>query len=245
MWIVLGHVALAYLIVTLQWQLLLLALGINYLISIPGISMTYHRAISHNAVALPRWLEFIGLFLAGFSMQGSALSWSATHRQHHRYQGTEKDPHSPLFKSRWRIQFFSYFNTVKLPYIVDLGRSKLHLWFYNNYWYVNTVFVLLLGIISIDFLSFWIAVIGLTIFKLHIINSLSHATPKFLIPMEKDSTISNSLLLGLLFVNSGEAWHKNHHDDPKNARFGKQWYQIDIPFLLIKLLVLCNLATIE
>jgi stearoyl-CoA desaturase (delta-9 desaturase) len=103
----------------------------------------------------------------------------------------------------------------------------------------------LLGVISIDFLLFWIAVIGLTIFKLHIINSLSHATPKFLIPMNNGTNISNSLLLGVLFVNSGEAWHKNHHDDPKNARFGKQWYQIDMPFLLIKLLVFCKLAIIE
>ena len=63
-WIVLGHLALIYLIVTLKWQLLLLALFVHYVIAIPGISMTYHRSISHNAVALPKWLEFIGLFLS-------------------------------------------------------------------------------------------------------------------------------------------------------------------------------------
>ena len=106
MWIVLGHAALFYLVATMQWEMLLISLFMHYLISIIGISMTYHRSISHNAVVLPKWLEFIGLFLGGLSLQGSALSWAATHRQHHRYYGTEKDPHSPKAMGVWYIQIF-------------------------------------------------------------------------------------------------------------------------------------------
>jgi stearoyl-CoA desaturase (delta-9 desaturase) len=213
-------------------------LGIN-------ISMFAHRNWCHKAWSTNTFINLIGLFVFTVSLVGNSIGWVGIHREHHRFTDTEKDPHSPLYKSRWRIQFLSYFNPVKLPYIVDVGRSNLHLWFYKHYWYINLIFVMLLGVTSIDFLLFWIAVIGLTIFKLHIVNSLSHATPKFLIPMNSSTNISNSLVLGVLFVNSGEAWHKNHHDDPKNARFGKHWYQIDIPFMLIKCLVFCNLATIE
>jgi len=58
-WIVLGHIAFMYLLFTFQWQLLLISLLMHYLIAIPGISMTYHRSISHNAIKLPKYIEFI------------------------------------------------------------------------------------------------------------------------------------------------------------------------------------------
>ena len=43
-WIVLGHLALMYLLFTWEWKLLLLALGINYIISQVGISLTFQRS---------------------------------------------------------------------------------------------------------------------------------------------------------------------------------------------------------
>jgi stearoyl-CoA desaturase (delta-9 desaturase) len=141
-------------------------LGIN-------ISMFAHRNWCHKAWTANSLINLLGLMTFTASLVGNSIGWVGIHREHHRYTDTEKDPHSPLYKSRWRIQFLSYFNPVKLPYIVDVGRSNLHLWFYKNYWYINLVFFILLGITSIAVLSFWIAVIGLTIFKLHLINSLS------------------------------------------------------------------------
>ena len=43
----------------------------------------------------------------------------------------------------------------------------------------------------------------------------------------------HSLILAL--TNPGECWHKNHHDDPKNYRIGKRWYEIDPPAALIEI----------
>ena len=217
--------------------------AISWLLGI-NISMFAHRNWCHKSWTTTSFINSLGLLMFSFSLVGNSIGWVGIHREHHRFTDTEKDPHSPLYKSRWRVQFFNYFNPVKLPYIVDVGRSNLHLWFYKNYWYINVIFFILLSIISIDLLLFWIAIVGLTILKLHSINSFAHATPKFLIPNNDNSAISNSILLALININSGEAWHKNHHDDPKNANFSKKWYQLDPPFLVIKFLEFCRLATI-
>ena len=34
----------------------------------------------------------------------------------------------------------------------------------------------------------------------------------------------------------GEGYHNNHHKQSSNADFGVKWYEIDITFLVIKLL---------
>jgi stearoyl-CoA desaturase (delta-9 desaturase) len=34
----------------------------------------------------------------------------------------------------------------------------------------------------------------------------------------------------------GEAWHNNHHHDPKSPKYGKQWWEVDPTFWLIKLI---------
>jgi fatty-acid desaturase len=40
----------------------------------------------------------------------------------------------------------------------------------------------------------------------------------------------------------GEPWHANHHEDPKNWRFGKHWYQIDLGAVLIRTSVALKIA---
>ena len=213
MWIVLGHVALAYLIVTLQWQLLLLALGINYLISIPGISMTYHRAISHNAVALPRWLEFIGLFLAGFSMQGSALSWSATHRQHHRYQGTEKDPHSTKVMGTWYVQMFGYsFSKIDPRSVVNMFKTHHAVWHKYYYWIYVPILIGSLFVLPVNLaLAIFWAPIAITFHFEGFINTWTH---------DWGNDVPSNRPWVNLFI-GGEAWHENHHTHPGEMRFHK------------------------
>ena len=38
------------------------------------------------------------------------------------------------------------------------------------------------------------------------------------------------------FLMMGEGYHNNHHKQSSNADFGVKWYEIDITFLVIKLL---------
>lgn len=213
MWIVLGHLALAYLVVTLQWQLLLLALIVHYIIAIVGISMTYHRAVSHNAVTLPKWLEFIGLFLAGFSMQGSALSWAATHRQHHRYQGTEKDPHSTKVMGTWYVQMFGYaFSKIDSRSVTSMFKTHHAIWHRYYYWIYAPILIgsLVLLPTNIALAIFW-APIAITFHFEGFINTWTH---------DWGNDIPSNRPWVNLFI-GGEAWHENHHDRPGEMRFHK------------------------
>ncbi len=206
------------------------------------VTLFAHRAWSHKAWIPNKLVNLYGLIMFSLLFVGNSLGWVSVHREHHRYTDTEKDPHSPYFKSRLRIHFLSYFNSFKIQYATDLIRTKEHVFFAKYYWHFNGIILLLLFLIDPSWLSFWIAVLGINIIKMHTINSLSHNTPKFLIPIANTDTSSNSILLALLNINSGEAWHKNHHQDPKNWNFGRKWYEIDPPSWVIRSLVFLKMA---
>ena len=50
----------------------------------------------------------------------------------------------------------------------------------------------------------------------------------------------NNALVALLA--SGEGWHNNHHADPRSARHGHKWWEIDLTWLAIRLLMVLGLA---
>jgi stearoyl-CoA desaturase (delta-9 desaturase) len=70
------------------------------------------------------------------------------------------------------------------------------------------------------------------------INSLCHAAGGQ--PYEAGDDSRNNLLCGVLAL--GEGWHNNHHAFPTSARHGLAWWQLDITYLLIRLLQLARLA---
>jgi stearoyl-CoA desaturase (delta-9 desaturase) len=51
----------------------------------------------------------------------------------------------------------------------------------------------------------------------------------------------NNMLIGLLA--GGEGWHNNHHAAPASARHGHKWWEFDLAWLMIRLLMLLGLAT--
>ena len=42
----------------------------------------------------------------------------------------------------------------------------------------------------------------------------------------------NNVFIGILAA--GEGWHNNHHADPRSARHGQRWWELDIAWLLIR-----------
>ena len=227
-----------------SWSNLALLVMFSWFMSM-HITMFAHRAWCHKSW-YPSWIvNWWGMIFFTLCLVGNSIGWVGVHREHHRYCDSPKDPHSPYHKSRWSIQFFSYFNKVKTQYIVDVGRDRLHLNFYHWYWAINLTWFVLLYFINPTVLGIWIAAIGLTIFKMHTINSLCHNTPKILLPIDNNAASSNSILLILFNINNGEAWHKNHHQDPANWNFGQAWWQLDPPAWIIRLLTALRLARVR
>jgi stearoyl-CoA desaturase (delta-9 desaturase) len=50
----------------------------------------------------------------------------------------------------------------------------------------------------------------------------------------------NNLFVG--YISNGEGWHNNHHADPRSARHGHAWWELDVTWLTIRLLGMAGLA---
>lgn len=246
--IILSAVAITFPIVSILWIFLnlnlesILTLYLTSWFTAIHVTLFAHRAWTHKAWIPNLVVKIYGLFMFTVLLVGNSIGWVSVHREHHRHTDTDKDPHSPYFKSRLQIHFLSYFNEIKIQYITDLMRDKHQLFFAKHYWTINLILFLVLLLIDPNLLFFWIAVLGVNVIKMHTINSLGHNTPGFLLPINNTAGSSNSLILALININNGEAWHKNHHEDPKNWNFSKRWYEIDPPAWIIRLLVFTRLA---
>ena len=59
-------------------------------------------------------------------------------------------------------------------------------------------------------------------------------------PFRSHDESRNNLIFGVLAL--GEGWHNNHHAFPTSARHGLRWWQLDISYLVIRVMALAGLA---
>src|SRR3954471_9872960 len=70
-------------------------LGIGYLLTAIGVTVGYHRLLTHRAFTTYKPVEYVLAGLGSMSLQGSVIDWVADHRKHHAHTDTDGDPHSP------------------------------------------------------------------------------------------------------------------------------------------------------
>jgi stearoyl-CoA desaturase (delta-9 desaturase) len=71
------------------------------------------------------------------------------------------------------------------------------------------------------------------------VNSVTHLWGYRNYDTDEDSR--NNIVVGL--IANGEGWHNNHHADPRSARHGHRWWEIDNTYLTIRFLAWVGLAT--
>jgi stearoyl-CoA desaturase (delta-9 desaturase) len=70
-------------------------MAVMYLITALGITVGFHRLLTHRAFQTHPWLERTFAVMGSLSVQGSVMDWVADHRKHHAHTDVEGDPHSP------------------------------------------------------------------------------------------------------------------------------------------------------
>lgn len=185
----------------------------------------YHRTVSHKNSLHPLVESFL-MFLSWAGVSGSVIAWAGTHRMHHRYADTEKDPHSPIHRGLFRSYWDSSGNEDIVRYVPDLLRNKLYL-FQHKHYFKFLIALHLLGYFALPLQWYW----GLLI------------TPAFLMWFAGSSvnafchTKRGSINIPILgYLHAGEGWHKNHHEQPSNSSF-RHWadWGGHIHFLLRKI----------
>ena len=131
-------------------------------------------------------------------------------------------------------------------YCRDLMRDPYYRWLQRNLNWVLVYAVHALAFLLVGFgLSFVFArenivyftasfffwtVIMRTVYTWHVtwaINSAAHMWGYRNYETREDSR--NNWLFALL--TNGEGWHNNHHADPRSARHGHQWWELDITYI--------------
>jgi stearoyl-CoA desaturase (delta-9 desaturase) len=220
-----------------------------------GIGMTvgYHRLLTHRSFEAPRVVEYALAALGGLANQGGPLGWVAVHRVHHRHSDAEGDPHSPRDGLWWAHVLWWWPREPALDEparyernVPDLVRDPV----YRVLQRYHIVLPLALAGLLFMLGEAW-AGVGLswvlwgvflrTALLYHatwLVNSATHRWGYRSYATRDGST--NLWWVALLSL--GEGWHNNHHAFPRSARHGMRWWEADVSYGFIRLLWLVGLA---
>lgn len=230
-----------------SWTGLGLALALHFLVSGLGITVGYHRLLSHRAFKTVKPVEWLLAALGCLAMHGDPIQWVTIHRQHHRYADTDLDPHSPIHGFLWShlLWFNAGFFARTTPhheatYAKDLTSQA----FYRLLRFA--VLPLMLGALY----GLWAwggaeAVLwgGFVRYLLGdhatwFVNSAGHTLGWR--AYKRDDRSTNCSWVGL--VAFGEGFHNNHHAFPSSARLGLRPWELDMGWWVILALEALGLA---
>jgi stearoyl-CoA desaturase (Delta-9 desaturase) len=70
-------------------------LAVMYVLTGFGVTVGFHRMLTHRAFQAPKPVEYAFAILGSMAVQGPVADWVADHRKHHAHADHEGDPHSP------------------------------------------------------------------------------------------------------------------------------------------------------
>ncbi|MDQ3849416.1 MAG: fatty acid desaturase [Actinomycetota bacterium] len=219
----------------------LVVLAIVYALTALGITVGFHRHLTHRSFATSRALRGALAALGSAAIEGPVIGWVADHRKHHAYSDEEGDPHSPhvghgggllgalrglahahvgwLFRHDQRGAKKRYApDLVADPTIRFIDRTFL-LWVALGLAVPFGLGVALGGSVVAGLTGLlWGGAVRILVLH-HVtysINSLCH----FFGRRRFDTGDESRNLAWLAPLSMGEAWHNNHHAFPTSAEHG-------------------------
>lgn len=241
------HIFSIWALFTFSWQNLAAAVFLWWVGGSLGIGLGYHRLLTHRGFKTPKWLEYFLTLCGTIALQSGAISWVTTHRLHHAFTETEKDPHNITQGVYWAHIGWIFQGTAQMQdeavmnrYSPDLMKDKVHVFMNKYYWLSSVALGAILFAIGGWSMVLW-GIFLRTIFNWHttwMVNSVTHkwGSRRF---ESRDNSTNNALVAAVSF---GEGWHNNHHTYPRSARHGLTWYEFDINWIQIRLLEKLGLA---
>jgi len=204
-----------------------------------GLSITlgYHRLFSHLTFHAAWPVKLFTLLFGAAAFEGSALTWSADHRRHHKFVDHDDDPYDisrGLFHAHIGWLLFRNSPDTPLTWVRDLQKDKLAWW--QHRYYVPLAFAMGLGLPPVIgyFWGGWQAALGAfliagvarVVFVHHMtfcINSLCHWIGER--PYSSDCTARDSFFMAIFTF--GEGYHNFHHEFQHDYRNGVKPWQFD------------------
>jgi len=238
-------------------------LAVMYLVTAAGITIGFHRLLTHRSFRTHKATEYLFAALGSMAVQGSVIAWVADHRKHHAHTDVEGDPHSPhvghgegvagVLRGLWHAHtgwlLSEHGRAEWRKYAPDLCEDP-------GMRLINRRFVSLVVLgLAIPAVAGYLltgtlpgAATGLlwgglvrVFFVHHVtwsVNSVCHfvGTRRF----ELDDQSTNVFWLSLPSL--GESWHHNHHAFPRSAVHGLRRWELDPSAAVIRLMERVGLA---
>lgn len=219
-----------------------------YLISGFGVTIGYHRYLTHGSFKAKRWFRVTLAVAGSFAAQGSVIQWVADHRRHHAFTDVEGDPHSPwrFGNGFWGLTkglVHSHFGWLFDRDLSNQERFTPDLLADKDLARVEKIFGLLVlislgtpaligGLVTWSWQGaltgfIWAGLVrmGLLLHTTWAINSVCHVFGERPFDTRDGDKAANFWPLAILSM--GESWHNLHHADPTCARHGVMRGQID------------------
>jgi stearoyl-CoA desaturase (delta-9 desaturase) len=232
---------------SLHWHDLLV-LAITYTITGLGITVGFHRLLTHRSFKTTRSVRALLAVLGSMAVEGPVIEWVSTHRKHHTYSDEPGDPHSPhvghgvgwrgalrgLFHAHMGWLFIHTERGSKQRFAPDLIKDRVVSMI------DRTFFLWALVGLAAPFAAGYVLggtlVAGLTallwggavrVFLVHhvtySVNSVCHVFGRRRFP----TTDESRNVFWLALPTMGEAWHNNHHAFPTSAAHGLRRWELD------------------
>lgn len=241
------HVLAAVALFTFSWQNLAAFLITWWIAGSWGIGMGFHRLMTHRGYKTSRWMERLLATFGTLAVQSGPIAWVTTHRIHHAFTETDRDPHSPRNGTYWahigwifRGNAQVHSQAVIQKYSPDLVKDRYLRVIDKYYWVTSIVAGVALGFIGGWQMVLW-GVFLRTVIGWHLtwlVNSATHlwGSRRF---ETRDDSRNNALVAAVTF---GEGWHNNHHAIPRSARHGLTWREFDVNWVQIRALEILGLV---
>jgi fatty-acid desaturase len=248
-WMAAIHIIALAGIFCFSWENFAVMMVANFMTGCIGITLCYHRLLTHRTYQVPKWFERVLATFGTLALQGSPLEWVAHHRMHHAGSDTASDPHDAsqgFYHSHWGW-LFKYTPEFDDPAkLRKFGRDLVNDPYYrllDTVWMqilIQVIFGLILGAIGGLPWIIWGVFVRLVVVyhSTWFVNSASHIWGYK--NYQVNDRARNNWWVALLTW--GEGWHNNHHAHDNIAPAGHKWWEVDITYMLIRLMKFVGLA---
>ncbi len=236
-----------------SWSGLILFAVLAWISGGLGITLGFHRLLTHRSFRTPRWLEYALTLCGCLAWQGGPVEWVGTHRLHHKHSDRDHDPHSPSHGFTWSHILWTLHRDLDgiQPRLAakDLIRDPIMNRIDRSFFVPQLVLAaVLLGAgwaiggprLGAGWVVWGVALRTVVVFHVTwFVNSAAHTWGYRNYP---DTGECSTNLWWVALLGFGEGWHNNHHAHPRSAAHGLRWFEVDVTWWTIRALSWAGLA---
>ena len=222
---------------------------VSYVLHAMGVTIGYHRLLSHRSFACPKFVEYFWVLMGYLAFEGSPIWWSTIHRAHHRHVDTPLDPHSPRYGFKnahlgWLARGTYESHIDPYSQAKDLVKDPIYLFLEQNgrwnrahalSWVINVAFRVVLWACFGWQVALASMLAAVAVLQIPLMLNVACHIPK--LGYKNFKSLDDSVnVWWVALLAMGEGWHNNHHVFPGSARSGFLAHEIDVSWLVICLM---------